>query len=182
MTEARLKVSLIASPDNPLAVIYSAYRQCYSSQSAAEICAQAGETADGAARFVQRMVLSGHESPLEHVSFTFAVEGISRAATHQLVRHRIASFSQQSQRYVNEATFEYIVPPVIARDSALLKEAAAGSGEQNCGDDELPRAAAFFRAALLYPGTVGNTRSCATDARAVSRAAAGGVCCGRRAL
>jgi len=122
MTEARLKVSLIACPDNPLAVIYAAYRQCYSAQSAADICAQAEEEPDSAGRFVQRMVSTGHESPLEHASFTFVIEGISRAATHQLVRHRIASFSQQSQRYVNEETFEYIVPPAIARDSALLAE------------------------------------------------------------
>ena len=55
----------------------------------------------------------GHESPLEHVSFTFAVEGVSRALSHQLVRHRIASYSQQSQRYVDlEDTFEYITPTI----------------------------------------------------------------------
>ena len=55
----------------------------------------------------------GHESPIEHVSFTFGIEGISRTLTHQLVRHRIASFSQQSQRYVRLNQFEYIVPPHI---------------------------------------------------------------------
>jgi thymidylate synthase (FAD) len=55
----------------------------------------------------------GHYSPLEHISFTFAIEGVSRVLTHQLVRHRIASYSQQSQRYVKFDQFEYIVPPAI---------------------------------------------------------------------
>ena len=62
----------------------------------------------------------GHHSPLEHVSFTFAIEGVSRALTHQLVRHRIASYSQQSQRYVNlDKTFEYITPPAILSEDEL---------------------------------------------------------------
>ena len=56
------------------------------------------------------LISIGHESPLEHVSFTFAVEGISRACSHQIVRHRIASYSQQSQRYVKLNQFEYIIP------------------------------------------------------------------------
>ena len=55
----------------------------------------------------------GHESPIEHVSFTFAIEGVSRVLTHQLVRHRLASYSQQSQRYVKLDQFEYIIPPAI---------------------------------------------------------------------
>lgn len=61
------------------------------------------------------LVSVGHESVMEHVSFTFGVEGISRACSHQLVRHRIASYSQKSQRYVNENGFEYIVPPEIEK-------------------------------------------------------------------
>ena len=61
----------------------------------------------------------GHTSTFEHVSFTFAIEGVSRVLTHQLVRHRIASYSQQSQRYVKEHDFERIVPPSIARDPAV---------------------------------------------------------------
>lgn len=56
---------------------------------------------------------SGHESVLEHASFTFAIEGISRACSHQLVRHRMASYSQQSQRYVNMDGFDYVVPESI---------------------------------------------------------------------
>ncbi len=55
----------------------------------------------------------GHASPIEHASFTFAIEGVSRVLTHQLVRHRMASFSQKSQRYVDEGQFNYIIPPEI---------------------------------------------------------------------
>ena len=58
---------------------------------------------------------SGHESVLEHWSATFAIEGISRACSHQLVRHRLASYSQQSQRYVNMEGFEYVIPESISR-------------------------------------------------------------------
>ena len=59
---------------------------------------------------------SGHQSVAEHVYFTFAIEGISRACSHQLVRHRLASYSQQSQRYVNADGFNYIIPPEIAKN------------------------------------------------------------------
>ena len=61
---------------------------------------------------------SGHVSPIEHVSFTFALSGVSRALTHQLVRHRLASYSQQSQRYVDASRFDYVMPPAIAKNTA----------------------------------------------------------------
>jgi thymidylate synthase (FAD) len=73
-------------------------------------------------KFVRQVVSSGHESPLEHVKFTFAIEGISRALTHQLVRHRIASYSQQSQRYVKASDFAYVIPPSIERDIEMKQE------------------------------------------------------------
>jgi thymidylate synthase (FAD) len=63
---------------------------------------------------------SGHASPVEHVSFTFAAAGVSRALTHQLVRHRIASYSQQSQRYVDGSDFNYVLPPAIAGNAQAL--------------------------------------------------------------
>ena len=65
-------------------------------------------------------VASGHESVLEHCTFTFAIEGISRACSHQLVRHRMASYSQQSQRYVKMDGFEYVVPESIKRADACV--------------------------------------------------------------
>jgi len=63
----------------------------------------------------------GHLSPLEHASFTFYLEGVSRAMTHQLVRHRIASYSQRSQRYVEEGDFDYIVPPQIQGKTIFIE-------------------------------------------------------------
>ena len=71
--------------------------------------------------FVRRVVKKGHESVIEHVSFTFRIEGVSRALTHQLVRHRIASYSQRSQRYVDEGEFEYVTPPNVERDEEARK-------------------------------------------------------------
>ena len=71
--------------------------------------------------FVRRVVKKGHESVIEHVSFTFRIEGVSRALTHQLVRHRIASYSQRSQRYVDEGEFEYVMPPNVERDEEARK-------------------------------------------------------------
>lgn len=74
-------------------------------------------------RFVEKLMKMGHLSPIEHAVFTFAIEGISRACSHQLVRHRIASYSQQSQRYVSEKTegdtFDYIIPPTISEDEEI---------------------------------------------------------------
>ncbi len=70
---------------------------------------------------IRKVLSMGHTSTLEHVAFTFGVEGISRAASHQLVRHRIASYSQQSQRYVS-ADFGYVTPGTIARVPVLRRE------------------------------------------------------------
>ena len=78
-------------------------------------------TDEEVARLVGILVSSGHHSTLEHASFTFGVDGISRACSHQLVRHRLASYSQQSQRYVRFSDGEgFIVPPKIAEDSEAL--------------------------------------------------------------
>jgi thymidylate synthase (FAD) len=74
-------------------------------------------------RFLNMLMDLGHESPIEHVVFTFGVEGISRVLTHQLVRHRIGcSYSQQSQRYVKLDQFEYIIPPAIEKIPAAKEK------------------------------------------------------------
>ena len=94
----------------------SAANLCYNAIGAKDILA--GMTNANAQRLTRMMVKSGHHSTIEHVSFTFAIEGISRACTHQLVRHRIASYSQQSQRYVKATDFREsaIKPATIARN------------------------------------------------------------------
>jgi thymidylate synthase (FAD) len=75
-----------------------------------------------AGEFILDKVSLGHLSIIEHISFSFIIEGVSRALTHQLVRHRVASFSQKSQRYVNESSFEYITPPTISSKPELNDE------------------------------------------------------------
>ena len=121
MPKAVLNVKLIDASKDALSIIYAACRQCYSQKFAADIFDE-NIPEQKKQEFVKKVSASGHESPLEHVKFTFAIEGVSRALTHQLVRYRIASYSQQSQRYVQEADFEYVVPPSIASDEAMHKE------------------------------------------------------------
>lgn len=106
-----LKVKIIAHTPQPDKVVAQAGKLCYSAVGVDEITQKLTE--EEIARYVNMLANIGHESPLEHVSFTFAIEGISRACTHQIVRHRIASYSQQSQRYVKLEQFEYIIPPAI---------------------------------------------------------------------
>ncbi len=106
-----MNVTLLAHTPEPEKLIAAAAKLCYSSNEASDLMDNL--TDDKASDFVNMLSSIGHESPFEHVSFTFAVEGISRACSHQLVRHRIASYSQKSQRYVNENGFDFIIPPDI---------------------------------------------------------------------
>lgn len=113
-----MKCQLIAFTPNAEEVITKAGKLCYSAVGVDEIGKK--QTPDTIHRFVNMLSSMGHESPIEHVSFTFAVEGISRACSHQLVRHRIASYSQQSQRYVNlDKTFKYITPKNIQNNEVV---------------------------------------------------------------
>ncbi len=100
--ENQLTVELIAVTPAPERVIEQAGRTCYLSFDRMEEDSHGG--------FVRRLIKMGHESPLEHASATFRIRNCSRAMTHQLVRHRLMSVSQQSQRYVDEEGFEYVVP------------------------------------------------------------------------
>lgn len=115
MSQSKLKVELISHTIDPEQVIVAAIRQCYSKVNAAELKEKTNE--ETRQRLINQIVKSGHTSTIEHASFTFAIEGVSRAATHQLVRHRIASYSQQSQRYVKAGEdFDYILPPTIEKN------------------------------------------------------------------
>lgn len=111
-----IKCKLISHTPEPETVVSIAAKLCYS-KSDVDGLITGVLTGNDTEKFIDKLKGMGHESPLEHVSFTFAIEGVSRTLTHQLVRHRIASYSQKSQRYVSENDFEYIVPPSIARDS-----------------------------------------------------------------
>jgi len=106
-----MKVEIIAHTPEPEKIIASAAKLCYSQTGVEGI--MEGLTAEKTESFINMLVSLGHESPFEHVSFTFGIEGISRAVLAQITRHRIASFSVQSQRYVNKESFTYIMPPEI---------------------------------------------------------------------
>ena len=107
-----MKVTLVAHTPDPEKVVACAAKVCYSSVGIDSVYDKLDD--QKAAEFVEMLSQMGHESPIEHVSFTFAVEGISRSTHIQLVRHRIASYSVRSQRYVSENSFDYITPPEIA--------------------------------------------------------------------
>ena len=107
-----LKVTLLEHTPDPERVVAMAARLCYSSSGAAELAEELSD--ERVKEMVEKIVKLGHASCLEHVSFTFGIEGVSRVLTHQLVRHRIASYDQQSQRYVAAHGFQYITPPTIA--------------------------------------------------------------------
>lgn len=96
----------------PEELITSSARVCYASQP---------KTPDANVKLIRNLKDWGHLSMFEHACATFLVEGVSRACTHQLVRHRIASFSQQSQRYVNESGFDYVTPPTVEKDPKVKK-------------------------------------------------------------
>ncbi len=107
-----MKVTLIAHTPQPERTVASAARLCYSAASIADV--QEALTEEKTASFVDMLSEIGHESPIEHASFTFGIEGVSRSLLAQITRHRLASYSVQSQRYVTESQFEYVVPPEIA--------------------------------------------------------------------
>ncbi|NLN14257.1 MAG: FAD-dependent thymidylate synthase [Tissierellia bacterium] len=106
-----LKVKLLRYTPDGEKLVASAAKLCYSPVGVEEI--EEKLDAKNIDSFLTMLMSLGHESPIEHVTFTFAAEGVSRTLTHQLVRHRIASYSQQSQRYVKLDQFEYVVPPAI---------------------------------------------------------------------
>ena len=111
-------VQLLTHTPNPEQVVAAAARLCYSDASIEQLL---GQQPEQATRLLRKILDLGHFSVLEHASFTFGIEGISRACSHQLVRHRVASFSQQSQRYVShDQPFEAVVPESIREQQSLL--------------------------------------------------------------
>ncbi len=114
-----MKVALLQYTPDPERTVALAARLCYSPADIDEL-KEKFSTAD-IRNFLEKIMSLGHQSVLEHASFTFGIEGISRVTSHQLVRHRIASFSQQSQRYVShKERFAAVVPPTIADRPEIL--------------------------------------------------------------
>ncbi len=112
-----MNVTLLACTPHPEGVVYTAARLCYSSKGIQELLREEGASPK---RLIEQLKASGHHSVLEHASFTFGIEGISRVTTHQLVRHRLASYSQRSQRYVSEEDLQYITPPSVAENREAM--------------------------------------------------------------
>ena len=115
----RCGVLLLSCTPRPDAVVAAAAKLCYSDVSAAGLLSN--ESTEKMRGLLCHIRESGHFSPFEHASFTFAVDGLSRVTSHQLVRHRIASFSQQSQRYVTMGEPDVIVPPSIVERPDLTE-------------------------------------------------------------
>ncbi len=112
MGEAKLKVRLLNYTPDGEKTIAAAAKLCYARSDIDSV--MEGLTPEKTEAFLEMLNDLGHESPIEHISFTFGIENVSRALLAQITRHRLASFSVQSQRYVAENNFEYILPPAIA--------------------------------------------------------------------
>lgn len=122
-----MKVTLLNFTPEPEKTVALAARLCYSDSAIGELEEKVASI--NIEKFLGKILKMGHLSVLEHASFTFGIEGISRATSHQLVRHRLASYSQQSQRYVTFDRAEYVTPAAIASDPEKKKrfeDAVAG--------------------------------------------------------
>jgi thymidylate synthase (FAD) len=106
-----MKVTLLAHSPEAEKIVAAAAKLCYSPSDIETV--MDGLTDEKTASFIEMLASIGHESPTEHVTFTFGIEGVSRSLLAQITRHRMASFSVQSQRYVREKMFEFVLPPEI---------------------------------------------------------------------
>lgn len=120
--EDKIKVTLLSHTADPEQNVVAAIRQCYSSVGAEEL--KEKTTEEVRKRLIKQVIESGHTSTLEHASFTFAIDGVSRVTEIHLIRHRIASFSIQSGRYVKRGDAAYRIPPKIKalKDKKLLEK------------------------------------------------------------
>lgn len=122
-------VKLISKPKDMLRTVYTACRTCYSADTPINIYEGATEE-EKMLKLIKNVVASGHHSTIEHIQVSFAISNVSRACTHQLVRHRLMSFSQKSQRYVQEkGQFDFIIPPTIDKNPELKEKFIAFMGE-----------------------------------------------------
>ncbi len=130
-----MKVTLITHTPIPEKVVASSAKLCYSSATIDTL--MDGLTEEKSAAFVDMLSEIGHESPIEHASFTFGVEGVSRSLLAQLTRHRMASYSVQSQRYVREKMFDYVLPPEIEAIPEAAEEYRKAMEEDQAHYDRL---------------------------------------------
>ena len=160
MEKANLKVRLISHTPDAERVIAAAAKLCYARSDIDTV--MEGLTPEKTEQFLEMLSSLGHESPIEHISFTFGIENVSRALLAQITRHRIASFSVQSQRYVAEDGFDFILPPAIEAN----EEAKALYLDTM---EELSRRYTALTALLMEgtEGTVADKKKAIEDARFV---------------
>ncbi|MEM2943920.1 MAG: FAD-dependent thymidylate synthase [Methanomassiliicoccales archaeon] len=115
-----MKVKLLSYTKDAEKLCAAAAQSCYSERPASDLLETMAEATPN--KIIPKVVGMGHHSVIEHAYYTFSLEGVSRALTHQLVRHRIASYSQQSQRYVSMKQADYVIPPSIIADTDLNKK------------------------------------------------------------
>ena len=128
-----MEVKLVSFTGCPGTVVSSAARLCYSSDTPDDIIQKMYDDESSRVKLINKIISMGHTSVLEHASFTFAISGISRVLTHQLVRHRMASYSQRSQRYVDEVNANFVVPPsIVANEQAMERYKQAILEVANC--------------------------------------------------
>jgi len=130
-----MKVSLIAHTVLPEKLVAASAKLCYSAAGIDTV--MEGLTEEKTAAFVDMLSEIGHESPIEHASFTFGIEGVSRSLLAQITRHRMASYSVQSQRYVTAKQFEYVLPPEIAAIPEAAEEYRCAMEEDQAHYDNL---------------------------------------------
>ena len=114
-----MNVQLLAYTPDPEKIVASAAKLCYSSAKVSDI--MDGLDKEKTDKFLNMLMDLGHESPIEHISFTFGIEGVSRSLLAQFTRHRIASYSVKSQRYVSEKSFSFVTPPEIEKNPEAKK-------------------------------------------------------------
>ncbi len=108
-----MQVTIIEKTFNPIGVVAQASAVCYNTKI---------RDREHEKQIIRARIKDGHDSVLEHASFTFLITGVSRCESHQEVRHRISSISQQSQRYAHVENFDYIIPPEIKRNEQAKSE------------------------------------------------------------
>ena len=129
MSDNKPIVNLISKPEKMLKTVYTACRTCYSADAPINIY-NSTDDEEKMLKLIERVISSGHYSTIEHIQVSFAISNVSRACTHQLVRHRHMSFSQKSQRYVKEkGQFDYIIPPTIEKNPKLKEKFVDFMGE-----------------------------------------------------
>ncbi len=156
-----MKVTLIAHTPDPERLVAASAKLCYSAADIGTVTD--GLTDEKTASFVDMLSEIGHESPIEHAVFTFGIEGVSRSLLAQLTRHRIASYSVQSQRYVREKAFEYVLPPEIESIPEAADEYRRAMAEDQAHYDRLT--------ALLKEKHLRQMLSDGMDEKAAARAA-----------